>query len=146
MSGWQQRLRALLGRPEAEAGPDSTDYLWDPDDARSFEALRRSGEGGPAPRPRRSRPVQRAAVQPEVGGGPASLEELPEAPPEPSSLLRRRAVVLGGSFVLGVVLALLLGTTFGAFDPEATEAEVDAAFAEGFSDGQAAAEDAAEGG
>ena len=85
-------------------------------------------------------------MQPEVGGGAASLEELPEAPPEPSSLLRRRSVVLGGSFVLGVVLALLLGTTFGAFDPEATEAEVDAAFAEGFSDGQAAAEDAAEGG
>ncbi len=144
MPDWR-RLRALLGRPEAEAGPDSTDYLWDPDDARSFEALRRSGEGGPAPRPRRSRPAQRAAVQSEVGGAAAPLEELPEAP-EPSSLLRRRSVVLGGSFVLGALLALLLGTTFGAFDPEATEAEVDTAFAEGFSDGQAAAEEAADGG
>ena len=147
MSGWQGRLRALLGRPEADAGPQSTDYLWDPEDARSFEALRRSGESGPAPPRPRPRPAQRAAVQSEVGGAAAPLEELPEAPPEAEApLLRRRPVVLGGSFVAGALLALLLGTAFGAFDPEATEVEVEAAFEEGFADGQDAAEEVAEGG
>jgi hypothetical protein len=145
MPDWR-RLRALLGRPEADAGPQSTDYLWDPDDTRSFEALRRSGEAGPTPPRPRSRPAQRAAVQPEVGGAAGPLEELPEAPAEPSPLLRRRPVVLGGSVVLGALLALLLGTAFGAFDSEATEAEVEAAFEQGFADGRAAAEEVAEDG
>ena len=145
MSAWQ-RLRALLGRPETEAGPQSTDYLWDPGDTRSFEALRRSGDSRLAAAPPRPRPVRPAALQSEVDGPAAPLEELPEAPPEPSPLLRRRSVVLGGSLVVGALLALVIGTAAGAIGSGTTQADVDAAFESGFADGQAAAREGAEGG
>ena len=145
MSAWQ-RLRALLVRPAAEAGPQSTDYLWDPGDARSFDALRRSGDSRLAPPRPRPRPARPAAVHSEVGGGAVPLEELPAAPPEPSPLLRRRSVVLGGSLVVGALLALVVGTAIGAFGSGTTEADVEAAFESGFADGQAAAGEGAEGG
>ncbi len=145
MSGWQ-RLRALLVRPAAEAGPQSTDYLWDPSDTRSFDALRRSGDSRLAPPRPRPRPARPAAVHSEVGGGAVPLEELPAAPPEPSPLLRRRSVVLGGSFVVGALLALVVGTAIGAIGSGTTQADVDAAFEEGFADGQAATDEEADGG
>lgn len=138
-------LDIVLGREAAEAERVSTDFLWDPGDDRSYEALRRSGRSAEAPVRVRPRVERTAARAPEVGGGGYALEELP-AVAEPPAIpwLRRRPAVLAVSFLGGALLALVIGTASGAFDSGPTETEVDAAFESGFADGEADALDAAE--
>ena len=138
MSRLQRWLDIALGRERPDAVADSTEYLWDPADTRSFEALRRSGGSSDAlarPRPR----VERAAaLMSEVGGSAYALEELaPAEEPPAMPWLRRRPAVLVLSFGVGALLALVVGTASGAFDSGPSEAEVEAAFESGFADGEA---------
>jgi len=79
-----------------------------------------------------------AALASEVGGSAYALEELaPAEEPPAMPWLRRRPVVLMVSFGVGALLALVVGTTSGAFDSGPSEAEVEAAFESGFADGEA---------
>lgn len=142
---WWARVQALWGGASEDATEESTDYLWDPSDARSFEALREAGHGGePAPRPERPRRTL-AATGPETSVGAVELEDL-DAAVEPPLFpwLRRRPVVLGSSFVVGALLALIIGSASGAFDSGPSDADVEAAFESGFADGEAEAREAAE--
>lgn len=137
---WWTRLQALWGGGLEDVAEESTDYLWDPSDGRSFEALRQSGQGGKY-EPRSERPRRTlAASRPEVGASAYELEELDVAAEPPAMpWLRRRPVVLGTSFVVGALLALIIGTASGAFDSGPSEADVESAFESGFTDGEAEA-------
>ena len=75
-------------RGNAAAPPPRSDYLWNPADPRSFQALRESGGAvAAAPRPRRQRPVAR---------DDATAERLEPLEPIPGAGIRRSATAAHG--------------------------------------------------
>ncbi len=105
------------------APPPSSDYLWNPADPRSFQALRESGAAVAAgPRPRARRPAARDDAAPE------RLDALEPVPGAGIRRVMRRRVVVGAAAACGVVVAALI--VVSAVAPEGGPAGVAASAAE----------------
>ena len=94
----------------ADPAPPRSDYLWNPADPRSFQALRESGGAVvAAPRPRTQRPVSR---------DDATVERLQPLEPAPGSGIgrgpRRRVVAVAGA--CGAVVVALIVVAVAAPD------------------------------
>ena len=99
-----------LRRLGADPAPPRSDYLWNPADPRSFQALRESGGAvAAAPRPRAQRPVARDS---------ATDERLQPLQPAPGSGIgrgpRRRVVAVAGA--CGAVVVALIVVSVAAPD------------------------------
>ena len=105
------------------APPPRSDYLWNPADPRSFQALRESGGAVAAgPRPRAQRAVARD------DGAAERLDPLERVPGLGIRRVLRRRMVLGVAAACGVVAAAL--TVVSVIAPEGAPAGVDAAAAD----------------
>lgn len=105
------------------APPPRSDYLWNPADPRSFQALRESGGAVAAgPRPRAHRAVARD------DGASERLDPLERVPGLGIRRALRRRMVLGVAAACGVVAAAL--TVVSVVAPEGAPAGVDATAAD----------------
>ena len=121
-------MRFMRGLRRRRRGNDAapaprSDYLWNPADARSFQALRESGGAvAAAPRPRRQRPVAWDDAAPE------RLDPLERVPGAGIRRVLRRRMVVGVAAACGVVAVAL--TMVSVIAPEGTPSGIAASAAE----------------